>query len=174
MRGMDRKRAPDRNGRMSADPVYHQPLTAVTRVFFLAGAAVTLLAPYELLIKPGVPVFQLGMIPFWLIAGGACFVGLICFAAAILGYAKTVSFDRLRRRMVLRADGIFRITRIRSYPFDRLGAPSVRSDSSSDGPTTYRLEIPIDGRRRVFEVAAFDTEEKANAEADRLRTLLGR
>src|SRR5262245_39856101 len=98
---MDRNKAPDRCGRASGDPVYHQPLTAVTRVFFLAGAAVTLLAPYDLLIRPGVPVFQLGMIPFWVIAGGACLVGLILLAAAILGYTKTVSFDRLRRRMVL-------------------------------------------------------------------------
>jgi hypothetical protein len=169
---MNRNETADRNGRTPDDPVYHQPLTVATRILCLVGAAVTLLAPYELLIKPGVPFFRFGMIPLWVIAGGALLVGLVCLAAAVLGYAKTVSFDRTRRRMVLRAEGLFGISRLYSYPFDRLGMPAVRADSSSEGPTAYRLEIPIAGRRRPFEIAVFHAEDTARAEAERLRMLL--
>jgi hypothetical protein len=165
---------PYRSGQDSGDPIYHQPMTVVMRVFVFIGAALTFLAPYDLLIRPGIPVFQLGMIPAWIIAGGASLLGVLLLMAAILGFSKTVRFDLAGRRMVLRADGIFRITRIWSYPFDRLGTPAVRADSSSDGPTVYRLEIPIEGRRRLYEIAVFDTRETANAEADRLRTILRR
>jgi hypothetical protein len=174
MRSMNRKETPNRNNPPPDGPTYHQPLTVATRILCVVGAGVTLLAPYELLIKPGIPVFQLGMIPFWVIAGGALLVGLVFLAAAVFGFAKTVSFDRKRRQMILRADGIFRISRIWSYPFDCLGMPAVRADSSSDGPTVYRLEIPIDGRRRLFEIAVFYAEDTAKAEAERLRTLLDR
>jgi hypothetical protein len=45
-------------------------------------------------------------------------------------------------------------------------------DSSSDGPAVYRLEIPVTGRRRPFEVAVFHAEDTARAEAERLQALL--
>ena len=169
---MNRKEALDRNGMGSNDAFYHQPMPVSMRVILVIGAAITLLAPYELLIKPGVPVFRLGMVPLWVIAGGASLIGVTLLAAAVLGFAKTVRFDFASRRMILRADGIFRISRIWSYPFDRLGVPAVRVDTSTEGPPTYRLEIPINGRRRPFEIAEFQTEELAKAEADRLRMLL--
>jgi hypothetical protein len=171
---MIRTDASDRGGPPSDGPVYREPMSIVTRIILAAAAAVTLLAPYELLIKPGISVFQLGMIPCWAIAGGAIFVGLVFLAAAVLGFSKTVRFDPLGRRMTMQADGLFRLCWSSSHPFDRLGEPAVRADSSSDGPTVYRLEIPIDGWKRRFQVAVFDSAETAEAEASRLRTLLGR
>jgi hypothetical protein len=169
---MGRNETLDRNGKGSNEAVYHQPMPVSTRVILVIGAGITLLAPYELLIKPGVPVFRLGMVPFWVVAGGASLIGVLLLAAAVFGFTKTVRFDFASRRMILRADGIFRISRIWSHPFDRLGMPVVRADSNTEGPPAYRLEIPIDGRRRPFEIATFQTEELAMAEADRLRMLL--
>jgi len=169
---MNRKETLDRDGKGTNDAIYHQPMPISTRVILVIGAGITLLAPYELLVKPGVPVFRLGMAPFWVIAGGASLIGALLLAAAVLGFTKTVRFDFTSRRMVLRAEGVFRISRIWSYPFNRLGVLAVRADSNTDGPTVYRLEILIDGRRRPFEIAVFQTEELAKAEADRLRMLL--
>jgi hypothetical protein len=74
--------------------------------------------------------------------------------------------------MVLRAVGVSGISCLYSYRFDRLGMPAVRVDPSSDGPTVYRLVIPVTGRRRPFEVAVFHAEDTAKAEAERLRAAL--
>ena len=154
------------------DPVYCEPISVFTRVFVLLAGLVPFLAPYELLIKPGVPVFRLGMIPFWVIAIGATCLGLLLIAAAVLGFNKTVCFDRKRRLLILRADGILGFKRIWAYDFAHLSMPVVRRDTSSEGPPDYRLEIPVSGRRRPMEIAVFKTETEAIAQMDRLKTIL--
>ena len=154
------------------DPVYYEPISAFTRVFLFLAGLVPFLAPYELLIKPGVPVFRLGMIPFWVIAIGATCLGLLLIAAAVLGFNKTVRFDRKRRLLILRADGILGFTRVWTLDFGHLGMPVVRRDDSSEGPPDYRLEIPVRGRRRPMEIAVFKAETEAIAQADRLRIIL--
>jgi len=154
------------------DAVYHEPITIFTRVLLFLAGLVPLLAPYELLIRPGVPVFQLGMFPFWVIAIGASCVSLLLLAAAVLGFTKTVHFDRERRQMTLRADGIFGLSHVRTYAFERLGMPGLRRDDDTEGPPVYRLEIPVAARRRPIEIAVFKTEPEATIEADRLRMIL--
>ena len=154
------------------DAVYHEPISAATRVLLFLAGLVPLLAPYELLVKPGVPVFQLGMIPFWVIAIGASCVSILLLAAAVLGFTKTVHFDHRLRRMTLRADGIFGFSHVRTHAFERLGVPAIRMDAYTEGPPVYRLEIPVTGRRRPIEIAVFKTESEAAIEADLLRTIL--
>ena len=154
------------------NPVYYEPISAFMRIFLLLAGLVPFLAPYELLIKPAVPVFRLGMIPFWAIAIVASCLGLLLIAAAVLGFNKTVCFDRKHRLLILRADGILGFTRIWAYDFGHLGMPVVRRDDSSEGPPDYRLEIPVSGRRRRMEIAVFKTETEAIAQMDRLRTIL--
>ena len=152
--------------------MYYEPISALTRIFLLLAGLVPFLAPYELLIKPGVPVFRFSMIPFWVIAIGATCLGLLLIAAAVLGFNKTVCFDHKRRLMILRVDGILGFTRIWTYDFGNLGMPIVRRDDSSEGPPDYRLEIPVRGRRRPMEIAVFKAETEAIAQADRVRIIL--
>jgi len=154
------------------DAIYHEPMRGLTRVLLFLAGLVPFLAPYELLIRPGVPVFRLAMIPLWVIAIGATCVGIVLLAAAVLGFTKTVHFDRQRRLVIVRADGIFGLSHVRTYAFERLGMPGVRMDDDTEGPPVYRLEIPVTGRRRPIEIAVFKTEAEATVQADRLRTIL--
>ena len=97
---------------------------------------------------------------------------MLLLAAAVLGFTKTVYFDRKRRSMILRADGIFGLSRVWTYDFGQLGMPGVRTDDDTEGPPVYRLEIPVTGRRRPIEIAVFKTEAEATVQADRLRIIL--
>lgn len=154
------------------DAIYHEPMTGLARVLLFLAGLVPFLAPYELLIRPGVPVFKLGMIPLWVVAIGATCVGIVLLAAAALGFTKTVHFDRQRRLVIVRADGIFGLSHVRTYTFERLDVPGVRRDDDTEGPPVYRLEIPVTGRRRPIEIAVFKSESEAIAQADRLRMIL--
>jgi hypothetical protein len=65
--------------------VFHQPLGLVARVFLIAGGVLALSAPHELLIRPGVPLLQWGMLPFWIIGVLAGMLGALFLLAGILG-----------------------------------------------------------------------------------------
>ncbi len=154
------------------DAIYHEPMRGLARLLLFLAGLVPFLAPYELLIRPGVPVFRLGMIPLWVIAIGATCIGTVLLAGAVLGFTKTVHFELQRRLVIVRADGILGLSHVRTYAFERLGMPGVRRDDSSEGPPDYRLEIPVAGRRRPMEIAVFKTEAEATTQADRLRIIL--
>ncbi len=154
------------------DAIYCEPMRGLARVLLFLAGLVPFLAPYELLIRPGVPVFRLGMIPLWVIAIGATCVGTVLLAAAVLGFTKTVHFDRQRRLVIVRADGIFGLSHVRTHAFERLGMPGVHLDDDTEGPPVYRLEIPVAGRRRPIEIAVFKTEVEATVQEDRLRIIL--
>lgn len=153
---------------------FRQPFGTATRIIVGAAGAVTLLAPYELLIRPGVPLFTPGMIPFWIIAMSALSIGVVLVTAALLGLKKTVTFDAAQRVMDVRTDGSFGIRQRRARPFADLGPVSVSEDHDTDGPPRYRLDIAIAGRKRLFEIAVFPDRAAAEAAASRLRALLMR
>jgi hypothetical protein len=153
---------------------FQHPFGAATRIIVGAAGAVTLLAPYELLIRPGAPLFALGMIPFWIIAIGALSIGLLCITAALLGLTKTVRFDATQRVMDVRTEGSFSIKHRRTRPFADLGTVGVSEDCDTDGPPRYRLDIVIAARKRLFEIAVFPDRAAAEAAASRPRALLMR
>lgn len=151
---------------------FHQPFGTASRILVgLAGAA-TLIAPYELLIRPGVPVFTLGMVPFWFISLGALSVGAIFVGAALFGISRTVTFDPARRVMDVHGDGSLGMRVRRSHPFADLGAMRVDEHYDSDGPTRYRLSIAIAGRKRPFEINVFPSRPEAETAADAVGKLL--
>ena len=152
---------------------FHQPFGTAARVIVGIAGAATLLAPYELLIRPGVPVFTPAMIPLWIIALGALSIGVVCAAAALLGLPKTVTFDTAQRAMRTQADGSFGLRLHKSYPFADLGAVTVTADDNTDGPTRYRLAVAITGRRHPYEIETFAREADAQTAAERVRAVIG-
>ncbi len=68
--------------------------------WFVAAAGLFCFFPtYDLLIRPGIPVLVLGMVPMWIIALGAGGLGLVLLASAILGPARTIIFDPVKSEM---------------------------------------------------------------------------
>src|SRR5690606_9714464 len=89
--------------------VFHQPLGWVARTILIAGGAFALSAPHELLIRPGVPLLQWGMLPFWLIGVVAGLVGAVLLLAGILGLTRTVTLDAAARELRVDGNGSFGI-----------------------------------------------------------------
>lgn len=157
---------------MTAALTFHQPFGIVARLIVGAAGAWTLIAPYELLIRPGVPVFSVGMIPFWFILLGALSIGATLFGAALFGISRTVRFDPPRRAMDVHGEGSIGMRVRRSHASADLGAMSIDEPYDSDGPTGYRLSIFVAGRKRPLEITVFPSRPEAESTADAVRKLI--
>jgi hypothetical protein len=138
--------------------VFHQPLAPVTRVILGLGGALALSAPHELLIRPGVPLFQLGMIPFWILGVIAGLIGATLLLAAVLGLTRTITFDAAARALFVDGNGSFGIGWRARYTFSDILELNVIPDTSSGGPDRYVLHAVVANAKGPVEIDTFGTE----------------
>ncbi len=127
---------------------------------------------YDLLIRPGVPVLVLGMVPMWIIALGAGGMGVLLLTAAILGPARTIIFDPAKAELRDLGAAGFGLRWGRRYRFRDLGLPTVLPITDSEGPTTYRIMIPCAGQKQPIGIETYDDEAIARETAARLAALI--
>ncbi len=150
--------------------VFRQSMSVGLRWIVGAAGLFCFFPSYDLLIRPGVPLLQLGMAPMWFIALGAGALGLILLAAAILGPARTVIFDpKMRELRDLGAAG-FGLAWSRRYPFRDLGAPDVMRRHESDGPDTWRVVVSCAGK--PLDIESYADEADARQAAASIAALL--
>jgi len=154
--------------------VFRQSMSVGLRWFVAAAGLFCFFPTYDLLIRPGVPVLALGMVPMWLIALGAGALGLALLAAAILGPARTVIFDPAARELRDRGAADFGLRWSRRYPFRDLGAPTVMRVHETDGPDTWRVVIPCAGREQPLSIETYSEETSAQEAANRIAAVIAR
>ncbi len=145
-----------------------------TRVMCALGAAVCLMAPYELLIKPSVPVLRWGMLPFWLISLGAMTVCTMLAIAAVFGFTRRMEFWGIRHELVIRWHGDFGVRVTRRYPFSDLSRVDAHETSDSDGPNYYTVTLYRPGKGRPIAVQNFAERAAAEELAKRVTRIIGR
>ena len=153
---------------MSDALVFRQSMSIGLRWFAAAAALFCFFPAYDLLIRPGVPVLALGMVPMWLISLAAGALGLFLLAAAILGPARTVIFDPATRELRDHGAADFGLRWSRRYPFRDLGAPTVERVCETDGPDSWRVAIPCAGRERPLGIESYQEEAAAQEAANRI------
>ena len=139
------------------------PMPVGRRLVFGVIALIPLLAPYELLLKPGWetilhPAFGLAA----LISLGAMLVSAFLMFAAIAGLESRVGFD-LRRRTLTTAfwAPVVPLTQ-RTYSINDLLAVRLETTEWSEGPPSYSLKIEtLDGRS----LRLMSDEDRSEAEA---------
>jgi len=146
---------------------FRSTISPAMRIVLLAGAAVPLIAPYELLYEPrwtsALSIFGLFAI---LISVGAVFVSLLLASAALFGLNENITLDSRRgvvryacKRAILRA-------RCREFPMSRIKSVALVSHYWEDTAPTYDLVISIIDHR---DVQAGPFEDLAVAERHRRR-----
>jgi hypothetical protein len=159
---------------MSEILVFRQNMSIGLRLFVAGAGLFCFLPTYDLLIRPGVPVLQLGMAPMWFIALAAGALGLALLAAAVLGPKRMVIVDPAARELRDLGAADFGLRWSRRYPFRDLGAPTVERVEDSDGPPTWCVVIPRGGRTRPLDIESYRDEATAQQMAARIASVIAR
>jgi hypothetical protein len=157
---------------MSGALVFHQSMSIALRLFVAAAGLFCFYPTYDLLIRPGVPVLVLGMVPMWFISLAAGALGLALLAVAVLRPKRTVIFDPLANELRDRGAADFCLRWSRRYPFRDLGTPTVERVEDSDGPPTWRVVIPCAGRKRPLDIESYRDEATAQQAARRIAAVM--
>ncbi len=154
--------------------VFHQPLGWVARIFLIGGGALALSAPHELLIRPGVPLLQWGMLPFWLIGVAAGLIGAVLLLAGLLGLTRTVTFDASARELRVDGNGSFGIGWRERYAFADILEFGILKHEQSEGPPRFILQAVVARAKGPLEIDTFANEQDAiDAEAKIQALMLG-
>lgn len=154
--------------------VFRQPLGMVARIFLVAAGALALSAPHELLIRPGVPLLQWGMLPFWIIGVAAGLIGALLLLAGVLGLTRTVTFDGAAREMFVDGNGSFGIGWRTRYKFADILELNVVEESQREGSSRYALQAIVANASGPVEIDTFASEAEAiGAEARINAVMLG-
>jgi hypothetical protein len=141
--------------------LFRQPLTAISRIILGLAGALALSAPHELLIRPGVPLLQLGMIPFWILGVLAGLIGATLLLAAVLGLTRTITFDGKARMLFVDGNGSFGIGWRARYTFADILELNVVPHEPSDGATRYVLHAIVANAKGPVEIDVFESENAA-------------
>lgn len=152
--------------------VFHQPLGIVARILLAAGGALALSAPHELLIRPGVPLLQWGMLPFWIIGIAAGALGALFLLAGILGLTRTVTFDGNTREMFVDGNGSFGIGWRTRYTFADILELNVVEEPQNEGPARYALQAIVANAKGPVEIDSFASEAEAIAAEAKIDALM--
>ncbi len=152
--------------------VFHQPLGWIARIVLVGGGMLALSAPHELLIRPGAPLFQWGMLPFWLIGGVAGLIGAVLLLAGILGLTRTVLFDAESRELRVDGNGSFGIGWSERYKFSDVLELDIVKEEQSEGPPRFRLQAVIARAGGPLEIDTFPSEQDALAAEAKIQALM--
>jgi hypothetical protein len=147
--------------RQSADTLeFTSRLSPLARLAFLMAGLFPLLAPYELLIRPGWSGISLVMLFFLAISIGAVSVSLFFLAAALWGRSQSFRFDASTRQVVYGyQDAIVRFRQER-YPFDQIEAMRLKTSEWESRSDTYDIGIKIKDKRE-YTFGNFDSQQDA-------------
>lgn len=152
--------------------VFRQTMSPGLRCFIGAAGLFCFFPTHDLLIRPGVPVLQLGMLPMWIISLGAGTLGAVLLGAATLGASRKVVFDARAREMRELGAGSFGLRFQHRHAFADLGVPSVRREDSSDGPARFAVIVPHAARGLPIVIDTYDDETGASDAVRRIAKLL--
>lgn len=152
--------------------VFHTPMPTFVRILLGGAAALTFLAPWELLIRPRGDPFQIAMLPFWIISLGALSIGVPLLLAAIVGAERTVRFDGERRRLIETGRTAGGLTWARAWGFDEVETVMVEEDTFTENGESWDVFLRLRGRKQPFAIASRGSRAAAEALADRLRHVL--
>lgn len=159
----------------SASPgklVFHQPLGWFARVLLIGGGMLALSAPHELLIRPGVPLMQWGMLPFWVIGVAAGMIGALFLLAGVLGLTRTVTFDAGARELRVDGNGSFGIGWSARYVFADILEFGIVKQEQSEGPPRFVLQAIVTGASGPLEIDTFPGESEAIAAQEKIEVLM--
>ncbi len=157
---------------ISGNLVFRQPLGAIARIILCLGGVVALSAPHELLIRPGVPLLQWGMVPFWIIGIAAGMIGALFLLAGILGLTRTVTFDAAAREMLVDGNGSFGIGWRTRYLFADILELNIVEEPQSEGPARYALQAIVAKASGPVEIDTFASEAEAIAAEAKIDALM--
>lgn len=152
--------------------VFRQPLGWIARVFLIGGGALALSAPHELLIRPGVPLLQWGILPFWLIGVVAGLIGAVLLLAGILGLTRTVTFDAKARELRVDGNGSFGIGWSERYAFSDILELDIVKHEQSEGPPRFVLHAVVARAKGPLEIDTFGSEREAIAAEAKIQALM--
>jgi hypothetical protein len=138
-----------------------EDMTPGRRGFFLLLALFPLLAPYELLLRPGWrsffnPLFLLSL----LISLGAVFLSGFLAFAAFAGLSTLLRFDQSSRIFTYMHQAPIVALRRERIAFDAIDCVEIEKHDWSDGEPTYSLRVFLkDGRS--YKSASFEALEQA-------------
>jgi len=138
---------------------------------FLAGF-LPLLAPYELLIRPGWQAFSPLIVVPVIISLGAVAVGLVFILVGLLGLNQTLCFDTASEIVVHTYETAITPLRERRYGFGEVLGIDIKIHDWESRPATYGLRFTfIDGR--TVKVGDFAQKDEAERYLSQIEGWLG-
>ncbi len=144
------------------------------RIFLSIGGLIPIiLAPYELLIRPGWNGLSLYLIFPIFISLGAILVGCLIIATGLFGLNQTLIFAAKSRTIYYSYDSTLIPLRLKSYKFSDIDKILINPHDWSDGPSTYSLQlIFINGQK--IETGNFKTKNEAGLLLNKVAILVGK
>jgi hypothetical protein len=152
--------------------VFRQIMSPGLRRFMALAGLFCFFPTWDLLIRPGVPVLELGMLPMWIIALGAGALGLLLLIASVLGISRRLIFDAAAAELREIGAGAFGLRWQNRYFFRELGAPAVQRETDSEGPTRFAVMIPCARLKQRLRVDSYDSEAEAADIARRIADVM--
>jgi hypothetical protein len=152
--------------------IFRQPLSLIARIVMAGGGALALSAPHELLIRPGVPLLQWGMLPFWFIGIAAGTIGAVLLLAGILGLTRTLTFDAEKRELRVDGNGSFGIGWSARYSFADILELGIVKDEPGEAPPRFVLQAIVSGAKGPLEIDTFGNESEAIAAEAKIQALM--
>lgn len=142
------------------------------RLFFGAGGLFCFLPLWDFFIRPGGNPFQLGLLPFWIIAIGGVSIGLPLLVASLAGGTEIIRIDR-HSGMVSWSSETPLYRRKRHWRFADITDIRVLENSGSDGPSSHDLMMALKGRAKPIVLRNFARQDDADAACAALVRLIG-
>lgn len=162
-------------GAMSlSDSVFESRSDPVLPERILQGAAglFCFLPLWDFFIRPGGNPFQLGLLPFWIIALGAMSIGLPLLAGAVLGGKSAIRLDGESRQVSVTTRSPFS-HRTRQWRFDAIRSVDVVENSWSDGPASHDLLLQLEDVKKPLCLRSFARAEDADEARAAILRIIG-
>lgn len=138
----------------------------------IVAGALALSVPHELLIRPGVPVLQWSLLPFWIIGLSGGLIGAVLLLAGALGLTRTVTFNSAERELRVDGNGSFGIGWSERYSFADILEFDIVKQERKEGPHRFILHAVIARAAGPLEIETFDSEGEAIAAEGKIQRLM--
>lgn len=154
--------------------VFSTTMSAKACLGFGLVAALPLLAPYNLLVKPdwtGTP--SLALLFVVILSLGAIAVSVLLLLVAIFGINRRVEFDPITKTVRVSESHLMQSRREFNCPFAEIAQLKLVCHDWTDGPSTYDIRLtPSTGKPFVF--GDFSSHTSAENTLASLRTIVGK
>jgi hypothetical protein len=135
------------------------------RAILGVAGLIPLLAPWELLVRRGIPTFEAATLLPWLVSAGALAAGLPLLGVALLGFHRTVTVVPKGGLLSERERGPFRLTWTRSQALARVAGIGVEPEACSDRPVAWWVVARFKGGTRPWRLTRRAAQQDAVAVA---------